>query len=210
LDEAAKQLARLPKDSTDGYLILVRGYQAMFEHQFDTAVTVLERKTKMIKTGQPVRTSDIVALVYQGYCQEWAGRPNDAYATFEFIIQALVPTPGSVITADSRGTRSFLAMAYAGLADKQKALAEAKQAVTDYQNDAVVKPGTELWLARIQARFKDFDSAIATLTHSLEVPGGVTPGDLRFSPFWDPLRKDPRFDQIVASLTPKDAASPTK
>jgi TolB-like protein/class 3 adenylate cyclase/cytochrome c-type biogenesis protein CcmH/NrfG len=204
LDEAAKQLGCLPKDSTDGYLILVRGYQAMFEHQFDTAVTVLEQKTKTIKPGQPVSTSDVVALVYQGYCQEWAGRPNDAHATFEFIIQALVPTPGSVITPDSRGIRSFLAMAYAGLADKQKALAEAKQAVVDYENDAVVTPQAELWLARIQARFKDFDSAIVTLTHSLEVPGGVTPGDLRFSPFWDPLRKDPRFEQIVASLAPKE------
>src|SRR5262249_23445804 len=210
LDEAAKQLARLPKDSTDGYLILVRGYQAMFENQFETAVTVLKQKTKTIKAGQPIGGSDAVALVYQGYCQEWAGRPNDAHATFEFIIQALAPTPGSVITPDSRGARSFLAMDYAGLAEKQKALAEAKQAVADYENDAVVRPRAELVLARIQARFEDFDSAIATLTHSLEVPGGVTPGDLRFSPFWDPLRKDPRFDQIVASLTPKDAASPTK
>jgi len=101
-------------------------------------------------------------------------------------------------------------MAYAGLADKQKALAEAKQAVADYENDAVVKPSAELWLAKIQARFEDFDSAIAALQHLLKVRGGVTPGDLRFSPFWDPLRKDPRFEQIVASLAPKDAASPAK
>jgi hypothetical protein len=28
--------------------------------------------------------------------------------------------------------------------------------------------------------------------------------------FWDPLRGDPRFEQIVASLAPKDAASRTK
>jgi hypothetical protein len=27
---------------------------------------------------------------------------------------------------------------------------------------------------------------------------------------WDSLRGDPRFEQIVASLAPKDAASPTK
>jgi hypothetical protein len=31
---------------------------------------------------------------------------------------------------------------------------------------------------------------------------------LKLFPFWDPLRGDPRFGQIVASLAPKDAASP--
>jgi TolB-like protein/class 3 adenylate cyclase/Tfp pilus assembly protein PilF len=35
-------------------------------------------------------------------------------------------------------------------------------------------------------------------------------GALKLHPFWDPLRGDPRFEQIVASLAPKDAASPTK
>jgi len=27
--------------------------------------------------------------------------------------------------------------------------------------------------------------------------------DLRFDPFWDPLRGDPRFEKIVASRAPK-------
>ena len=35
-------------------------------------------------------------------------------------------------------------------------------------------------------------------------------GALKLHPFWDPLRGDPRFEQIVASLAPKDAASRTK
>jgi hypothetical protein len=35
-------------------------------------------------------------------------------------------------------------------------------------------------------------------------------GALKLLPFWDPLRGDPRFEKIVASLAPKDAASPTK
>jgi hypothetical protein len=29
-------------------------------------------------------------------------------------------------------------------------------------------------------------------------------GDLRRNPIWDPLRSDPRFEKIVASLAPKD------
>jgi hypothetical protein len=29
---------------------------------------------------------------------------------------------------------------------------------------------------------------------------------LKLFPFWDPLRGDPRFEQIVASLAPKEAS----
>jgi len=35
-------------------------------------------------------------------------------------------------------------------------------------------------------------------------------GMLKLFPFWDPLRGDRRFEQIVASFAPKDAASPAK
>jgi len=36
------------------------------------------------------------------------------------------------------------------------------------------------------------------LPHLLEVPNGETRGDLRINPLWDPLRKDPRFQKLVA------------
>ena len=32
---------------------------------------------------------------------------------------------------------------------------------------------------------------------------GVSYGNLKLSPQWDPLRGDPRFEKIVASLAPK-------
>ena len=51
-------------------------------------------------------------------------------------------------------------------------------------------------LATVQAQVGDIDSAIAALPHLLEVPNGETSGDLRINPFWDPLRKDPRFQKL--------------
>jgi len=33
--------------------------------------------------------------------------------------------------------------------------------------------------------------------------GTVTYGQLKLSPYWDPLRGDPRFQKIVASAAPK-------
>jgi hypothetical protein len=32
-------------------------------------------------------------------------------------------------------------------------------------------------------------------------------GALKLLPFWDPLRGDPRFEKIVASLAPKESAA---
>jgi hypothetical protein len=40
--------------------------------------------------------------------------------------------------------------------------------------------------------------AIATRLH-----GFLSYGQLKLQPFWDPLRGDPRFEKIVASLAPK-------
>ena len=34
-----------------------------------------------------------------------------------------------------------------------------------------------------------------------------TYGELRLNPMWDPLRGDPRFEKIVASLAPKEMVS---
>src|SRR5437016_2391386 len=192
---------------TDVYFMLVRAYQAMLERRFDAAVTSLEMRTKELKPGQPVSSSNIFALVLQGYCQEWAGQTNESRVTFERVIQAILPTPGSIVRPEGRRTRSLLALAYAGVGEKEHALEEARQAVVDYENDAVVKPGAELWLAKIQVRFGDFDSALAALPRLVETPSGVTPGDFRFSPFWDPLRKDPRFQQL---LTSKEQIGPNK
>ena len=31
-----------------------------------------------------------------------------------------------------------------------------------------------------------------------------TYGDLKTNPAWDPLRKDPRFDKLLAELAPRD------
>jgi hypothetical protein len=35
-------------------------------------------------------------------------------------------------------------------------------------------------------------------------------GMLKLFPFWDPLRGDPRFEKIVASLAPKENAENSK
>jgi hypothetical protein len=49
------------------------------------------------------------------------------------------------------------------------------------------------------------DLAFEQLNILLKIPAGrLNYGDLKTYPGWDPLRKDPRFDKLLAELAPKD------
>ncbi len=57
--------------------------------------------------------------------------------------------------------------------------------------------------ALICARVGETDLALEQLEAVTKIPGGPSYGELRLDPMWDPLRGDPRFEKIVASLAPK-------
>jgi len=196
LDEAAKPLGRIHTNLDDAYVVLIRGEQAIFQRRFDDAIAIIEPNVAPAKPGEPLTRRQKRLLVYLGYCQELAGRRNEARATFARAVQAIKPSPDFVVTPDIVGLPVYLALAYAGLGDKEHGLEQARRAVIDCATDAVNKPEAETALAQIQARFGDRDAAIASLPHLLEVPAGITTADLRFNPLWDPLRKDPRFQKL--------------
>jgi len=196
LQEAAATLARVSPDSTDDLVVLIRATQASFERHFDEAIAILQHKLETAKPGEPLSTSTKADLMQLGYCYEWAGRPDEAHAAFVRALQAFKPSPDTIIAPDALGLPQFVALTFAGLGEKQKALAQAKQAVADYAGDAVNRPSAEAVLAQIQARFGDLDSAVAALPRLLEVPAGLTMADLKFNPLWDPLRGDPRFQKL--------------
>ena len=60
-------------------------------------------------------------------------------------------------------------------------------------------------LALIYAWTGEKDLAFEQLAIVAGIPGYLSYGDLRLHPCWEPLRGDPRFDKIVASLAPKTA-----
>jgi TolB-like protein/cytochrome c-type biogenesis protein CcmH/NrfG len=198
LAEAAQQLGRIPQNSTENYVVNSRITQAMYERNFGGAIQVIEQKLDSVPPGQPLDSITETALVLLGFCQEWSGRHSEAKQSFTRAVESIQPTPATVVAPEANSLPSILALAYAGLGEKDKAVDQAQRAVKDYDNDAVNKPQAETILAQIQARFGDHDSAIAALPHLLEVPAGITTADLRFNPMWDPLRKDPRFQKLIA------------
>jgi len=197
LEEADQELARIPEDATDYWAVNARANQALYKRHYDYAARIFERKINARPADQPPDFFDKSFLVNLGYCYEWMGNSEEARKVFTRAVQAIKPTPDTVVTPDANGTPSMLALAYAGLGDKEKALAQAQQAVKDYASDAAFKPTAEITLAQVQAHFGDRNAAIAALPHLLEVHAGLTIANLKLDPFWDPLRKDPRFQKLA-------------
>jgi len=192
LNEAAQTLAKIPADSKDEGVAITRALQFLLERNFDAAITCIQQK------APPEVANDPRTLTLLGYCQKLVGKENDARATFARAVAGMKAAPDSAVPIDARQFPVYLVWGYLGLGQKDKALEQAHLAVAQYQNDALVKPIAEGVLAMVQADAGDFDSAIAALPHLLEVPNGETVGDLRVNPFWDPLRKDPRFQKLVS------------
>jgi serine/threonine protein kinase/Tfp pilus assembly protein PilF len=93
----------------------------------------------------------------------------------------------------------------AGLGRKEEALREGRRAVEllPVQKDPVFGNTVVKYFAMIAAWAGDNDLAYEQLAIGIRTPSAITYGDLKLLPFWDPLRGDPRFEKIVASLAPK-------
>jgi TolB-like protein/tRNA A-37 threonylcarbamoyl transferase component Bud32/Tfp pilus assembly protein PilF len=97
----------------------------------------------------------------------------------------------------------------AGLGRKEEALREGRRAVelVPVEKDALVGPTMIKYLAMIAAWIGDKDLACEQLALAVRTPSTVSYGQLKLLPCWDPLRGDPRFEKIVASLAPQEEAN---
>jgi serine/threonine-protein kinase len=101
-----------------------------------------------------------------------------------------------------------LAMIDAGLGHKEQALEEGRRAIALMPLEKDVLTGSRViqYFAITAAWAGEKDLALQQLETGLRAPAAsfvLSYGALKLLPFWDPLRGDPRFEKIVASLAPK-------
>ncbi len=102
---------------------------------------------------------------------------------------------------------SMLGLIDAALGRKEEALREGRRAVEllPAAKDSIRGVFMVEQLAIIAAWVGEKDLAIEQLRlFSSLTPAGPPYGSLRLDPFWDSLRDDPRFQELLASVAPKD------
>jgi TolB-like protein len=97
---------------------------------------------------------------------------------------------------------SALGMVDAFLGRKSEAIQEASHAVElrPISKDAVEGPWILEILAAVYAWTNEPDLAFRELTILIETPPGPYREPFKADPLWDPIRKDPRFDKLVARI----------
>ena len=98
----------------------------------------------------------------------------------------------------------------ASLGNKEAALQEGRRAMQllPAEKDSLSAQALTAYFALIAAWAGETDLALQQLATAAPTPGAAlitSYGMLKLSPFWDPLRGDPRFEKIVTALAPKES-----
>lgn len=140
----------------------------------------------------------------EGQLAKFRGNESAARAAFNSarneLAQAVQKQP------DYAAALCALGVIDAVLGNKEDAIREGERAVelTPVSKNAIEGATLVRYLAVIYAWAGDKDRAIQRLAETTYLPGShVSYGYLRLHPLWDPLRGDPRFEAIVASLAPQ-------
>ena len=99
----------------------------------------------------------------------------------------------------------MLGLIDAALGRREEALREGRRAseLLPVKKDAVNGRIMIAYVAMIAAWIGDNALACEQLAVAIRYTSSLSYGQLKLMPWWDPLRGDPCFEQIVASLAPK-------
>jgi len=196
LDRARSLIEAAPNDIGWRYSMLSQ--LASYERRFADAVQLIGREYKDQKP-------DALGAFLNAQAQRWLGDPQKTRTAFE---QARDAAQESLTKRPhDPNLTGILAAATAGLGEKDQAVRLAQDAVDrlPLKADSIDGANCILMLAEVYVLIGENDAALNELEKIAAVPNGVTYGDLRYSPEWDGLRKDPRFEKILhRTLSPPD------
>ncbi len=141
---------------------------------------------------------------WEGVVARWQNDPAKVQAAFSAARSEVEKVVAK--QPDFAAGLSLLGLIDAGLGRRQEAVREGQRAceLLPISKDAVDGTNFAVNLAQIYAWTGEKDLAIQQIAAVERVPNPLSYGFLKLQPQWDALRKDPRFEKIVASLAPKN------
>ena len=209
LPRASALLAPLRLGADYANALETQVYQAILESR--PAAVIAALKEILAKPDQALGYYNGELRFWLGWAQEVAG---DHVAARDSWVQArgelepfLKEQPENFVLMGD------LALTNMGLGNNAAALTLAERAIAmiTIEKDALTGPRPLDILARVAARIGEHDRSISTLQKLLSIPyeaplaanPPITPALLRLDPMFDSLRKDPRFQKLVAASAPK-------
>ena len=148
-----------------------------------------------------------------GWLQELAGDHAAAQESWRQARSELEPLLKG--QPQNRRLIDVLALTDMGLGDKAAAFGLLKRALATFpiEKDALDGAAVIETVAQVTARMGERDQAISALRRVLSMPSAslppITPELLRLDPMWDPLRGDPRFQELCRKVPVNRHPSPS-
>jgi TolB-like protein/predicted Zn-dependent protease/predicted Ser/Thr protein kinase len=212
LQEAARFLSGINGQTPNEGTLQTMITQLQLERNYGEAVRLLQARLAQFHfTSQDERVRNVLTLALtQHLAGDRAGAKVTAEQAHDILEQLYRDQP------DNADLTAWLSQAYAVMGERDLALKAAERSIMllPRAKDPMLGPTLEGNLALIQTIFGENSRAISTLTQLLQTPYKslvwgqtcITPALLRLDPVWDPLRSDPRFQELCKDKTGKGIA----
>jgi serine/threonine protein kinase/Tfp pilus assembly protein PilF len=203
LPRASALLAPLHPNADQFRALQAQVNQAILERR---PAPIIPRLKEILGKPDPAFAYNNSALRSQlGWAQEVAGDHAAAQETWRQARNELESFLQN--QPENFGLIGNLALTRMGLGDKAAAFAltEKAMALIPFEKDAFYGTAPIELLARVAAQMGEPDRAIGALQKLLSIPhafGPLTPALLRLDPMFDPLRGDPRFQELCKDKQP--------